>query len=45
MVTDKIFPKVGQPRKQYQQAKIPWITRDILKSMKYQNKRFAKFKK
>ena len=43
-VIDKTFPKIRLSRKQYQHSKKPWITRDILKSIKHQNKLFAKYK-
>ena len=44
-VIDKTFPKIRLSRKQYQHSKKPWIIRDVLKSIKHQNKLFAKYKK
>ena len=41
----KHFPKTKLSRKQFSFAKKPWITQKILKSIKKQNKLFAKYQK
>ena len=42
---NKHFPKTKLSRKQFNFAKKPWITQEILKSIKKQNKLFAKYQK
>ena len=44
-IVNKHFPKNKLSRKQFNFAKKPWITQEILKSIKKQNKLFAKYKK
>ena len=44
-IVNKHFPKTKLPRKQFNFAKKPWITQKILKSIKKQNKLFAKYQK
>ena len=44
-VTDNIFPKTRVSRKQFKIAKKPWITKDILKALKRQNKLYSKYLK
>ena len=45
MMTDKHFPKIKLSRKQYKFAKKPWITHDLLKSIKLHNKLYIKYQK
>ena len=42
IVTDNIFPKTRVSRKQFKVAKKTWITKDILKALKRQNKLYSK---
>ena len=44
-IVNKHFPKTKLSRKQFNFAKKPWITQEILKSIKKQNKLFAKYQK
>ena len=44
-IVHKHFPKTKLSRKQFSFAKKPWITQKILKSIKKQNKLFAKYQK
>ena len=44
-VTNSNFPKSRLSRKQFEFAKKPWLTRDILNSIKHQNKLYGKYKK
>ena len=44
-IVNKHFPKTKLSRKQFNFAKKPWITQKILKSIKKQNKLFAKYQK
>ena len=44
-IVNKHFPKTKLSRKQFNYAKEPWIAQEILKSIKKQNKLFAKYQK
>ena len=44
-ITDNIFPKTRVSRKQFKIAQNPWITKDILKALKHQNKLYSKYLK
>ena len=44
-VTDNIFPKTRLSRKQFKIAKKPWITKDIPKALKRQNKLYSKYQR
>ena len=44
-IVNKCFPKTKLSRKHFNPAKKPWITQKILKSIKKQNKLFAKYQK
>ena len=44
-VMDNIFSKTRESRKQFKIAKNPWITTDILKALKHQNKLYSKYRK
>ena len=44
-VTNRIFPKSRLSRRQFEFAKKPWITREILNSIKHQNTLYSKYKK
>ena len=44
-VTDDILPKTRVSRRQFKIEKNPWITKDILKALKRQNKLYSKYLK
>ena len=44
-LTNKQFPKIKLSRKQYKFAKKTWITQDLLKSIKHQNKLYINYQK